>query len=95
MTKRKLPALHPAWEIAAGVALLLVACFLFYLAGSGLLTGEIIRMSRYHRGVVVMKTHAYQYWVSVVYMASLAGVFCWASIGLLRNAFRKTIRRKD
>jgi len=94
MTKRKLSYLHPAWEIAGGVALLLMACFLFWLLVSGLTTGEIIRCTWNHPGVVARKTNAHDFWVSAMGIALLAGILGWLSTVTFRDVAQQIGRKK-
>jgi hypothetical protein len=59
--------LGPAWVVAAGIVLLLISAYLLYMVVDGLVTGEIIKLSRVDPGVITRQDNPSEFWVSEIF----------------------------
>lgn len=89
---RKSKPIGPAWTIAAGIVLLLISAVLFYLVVDGLVTGEIIRLSRLDPGVITRDDNPSEFWLSEIfftYFLILLTVLAVRSFRRVRKGRRK------
>jgi hypothetical protein len=80
--------IRPVWAIIVSVILLPVACAVLRSVVVGLETGEIWRLSKYHKGLVTKAESPESYWFSVVGSSVIALLLGWIVVWSLKEAFR-------
>lgn len=66
---RKSDPLRPVWIVVTGVVLLLICAFLLYMVVDGLVTGEIIKLSRVDPGVITRVDNPSEFWLSEIFFS--------------------------
>ena len=88
VTKDTSKPLGPAWAIATGVILLVVAIGILGFVIYSIKTGEIWRFSKYHPGVVSRADSPGTFWYSAIFSTVVSLLLAGLSVWILRDAFR-------
>ena len=89
---RQSDPLGPTWVAAAGIVLLLISAFLLYMVVDGLVTGEIIKLSRVDPGVITRQDNPSEFWVSEIFFTYFIILLTALAVRSFKIAFKR--RRK-
>jgi hypothetical protein len=81
-----------AWIVGAGVVLLLIASYFLYMVVDGLVTGEIIKLSRVDPGVITRTDNPSEFWVSEVFFSYFIVLLTVLAVRSFKTAIKR--RRK-
>jgi hypothetical protein len=80
------------WIVGAGVVLLLIAFYLLYMVVDGLVTGEIIKLSRVDPGVITRQDNPSEFWVSEAFFSYFIILLTILAVRSFKTAVKR--RRK-
>jgi hypothetical protein len=81
-----------AWIVGAGVVLLLIASYFLYMVVDGLVTGEIIKLSRVDPGVITRQDNPSEFWVSEAFFSYFIILLTILAVRSFKTAVKR--RRK-
>jgi hypothetical protein len=67
--KKSSSHIGPGWTVTVGIMLLVIAGALMYVVVDGLVTGEVIKLSRLDPGVITRDDNPSEFWMSEMFFS--------------------------